>query len=383
MRTNRVRLWYRLHRWSSLICTLFLLVSCITGLPLIFHDEIDHLMHPGHSLLQTASGHASVSLQSLVKETERLHPGMHPMFVVLDEQQPTVHVTLSRTGNGDLSQRVIESYNAYTGARIDTDVPGQDFMDHVLKLHQELFADIPGELFLGVMAVVLLVSLISGAIVYGPFMRRLEFGTVRWNRSNGLPWFDVHNVLGIVTLCWMLLIAGTGLLNAISTPLFAAWRADRMAKTLTPYRDLPPVSETVSVDAVRAAAQLSLPDCKLTAIVYPHPLYSSPWHFLVYTEGRTPVTSRIFTPVLVDARTGHVTSSQQFPWYIHALEVSRPLHFGDYGGLPLKIIWAFLDIAFIAVLVSGLALWWKKRNGSQGVLDLGRDSNLNSEVSSS
>jgi len=383
MRTNRVRLWYRLHRWSSLICTLFLLVSCITGLPLIFHDEIDHLMHPGHSLLQTASGHASVSLQSLVKETERLHPGMHPMFVVLDEQQPTVHVTLSRTGNGDLSQRVIESYNAYTGARIDTDVPGQDFMDYVLKLHQELFADIPGELFLGVMAVVLLVSLISGAIVYGPFMRRLEFGTVRWNRSNGLPWFDVHNVLGIVTLCWMLLIAGTGLLNAISTPLFAAWRADRMAKTLTPYRDLPPVSETVSVDAVRAAAQLSLPDRKLTAIVYPHPLYSSPWHFLVYTEGRTPITSRIFTPVLVDARTGHVTSSQQFPWYIHALEVSRPLHFGDYGGLPLKIIWAFLDIAFIAVLVSGLALWWKKRNGSQGVLDLGRDSNLNSEVSSS
>jgi uncharacterized iron-regulated membrane protein len=382
MRTNRVRLWYRMHRWSSLICTLFLLVSCITGLPLIFHDEIDHLVHPEHSPLQAASANTSVSLQSLVEETERLHPDMHPMFVVLDEQQPTVHVTLSRTGNGDLSQRVIESYDARTGGRIDTDVPGQDFMDQVLKLHQELFAGTPGELFLGAMAIVLLVSLISGAIVYGPFMRRLEFGTVRWNRSNGLPWFDVHNVLGIVTLCWMLLIAGTGLLNAISTPLFAAWRADGMAKTLAPYRDLPPVSETVSVDAVRAAAQHALPDRKLTAIVYPHPLYSSPWHFLVYTEGRTPVTSKIFTPVLVDARTGLVTSSQQFPWYIHALEVSRPLHFGDYGGLPLKIIWALLDIAFIAVLISGLALWWKKRNISQGVLERRTEINRNLEVSS-
>lgn len=214
-------------------------------------------------------------------------------------------------------------------------------------------------------------------------MRRLEFGTVRWSRPNGLPWFDLHNVLGIVTLCWMLVIAGTGVLNAISTPLFAAWRADRSADKLAPYHDLPPVSEAVSVDVARASAQQALPDRKLTAIAYPHPLYSSPWHFLVYTKGRTPLTSRIFTPVMIDARTGLVTSSQQFPWYIHALEVSRPLHFGDYGGLPLKIIWAILDIAFIAVLASGLALWWKKRNVSPGGMDKSEENTHSSEVLSS
>jgi uncharacterized iron-regulated membrane protein len=39
-----------------------------------------------------------------------------------------------------------------------------------------------------------------------------------------------------------------------------------------------------------------------------------------------------------------------------ALLLSQPLHFGDYGGLPLKIIWALLDIATIIVLASGLYL---------------------------
>jgi uncharacterized iron-regulated membrane protein len=29
------------HTWSSLISTLFLLLLCVTGLPLIFHHEID------------------------------------------------------------------------------------------------------------------------------------------------------------------------------------------------------------------------------------------------------------------------------------------------------------------------------------------------------
>ena len=156
-----------------------------------------------------------------------------------------------------------------------------------------------------------------------------------------------------------------------------------MANTLAPYRDLPPVSEAASVDVARASAQQALPDRKLTAIVYPHPLYSSPWHFLVYTKGRTPLTSRIFTPVLVDVRSGLVTSSRQFPWYIHALEVSRPLHFGDYGGRPLKIIWAILDIAFIAVLASGLTLWWKKRNLSQERMDKREENTRSSEVLSS
>jgi uncharacterized iron-regulated membrane protein len=50
------------------------------------------------------------------------------------------------------------------------------------------------------------------------------------------------------------------------------------------------------------------------------------------------------------------------PWYLTALLVSQPLHFGDYGGMPMQIIWALLDIATIIVLGSGLYLWLKRGN---------------------
>lgn len=40
---------------------------------------------------------------------------------------------------------------------------------------------------------------------------------------------------------------------------------------------------------------------------------------------------------------------------------SQPLHFGDYAGLPLKILWALLDIAAIVVLASGVYLWLGRR----------------------
>ena len=43
------------------------------------------------------------------------------------------------------------------------------------------------------------------------------------------------------------------------------------------------------------------------------------------------------------------------------VQLSRPLHFGDYGGLPLKIIWVLLDLVTIFLLGSGLYLWLTRR----------------------
>ena len=35
-----VRSWYLIHKWTSLVCTVFLLVICITGLPLIWLADV-------------------------------------------------------------------------------------------------------------------------------------------------------------------------------------------------------------------------------------------------------------------------------------------------------------------------------------------------------
>ena len=84
-------------------------------------------------------------------------------------------------------------------------------------------------------------------------------------------------------------------------------------------------------------------------------------------RGAEPLTSRLLQPILVDAHSGQITAAPQLPWYLTALLVSQPLHFGDYGGLPLKIIWAVLDLITIVVLGSGLYLWWARRHVSAPV----------------
>ena len=100
---------------------------------------------------------------------------------------------------------------------------------------------------------------------------------------------------------------------------------------------------------------------QLGFVGFPGSRMSSPHHYAVFMRGTEPLTARLLKPVLVDAETGRVTDSRDMPWYMTALLLSQPLHFGDYGGMPLKILWAVLDVITIVVLGSGLYLWFRRR----------------------
>jgi uncharacterized iron-regulated membrane protein len=64
--------------------------------------------------------------------------------------------------------------------------------------------------------------------------------------------------------------------------------------------------------------------------------------------------------VLIDAQTTEITDRRALPWYLTALLVSQPLHFGNYGGAWMQFLWALLDLLTIIVLGSGLYLWFKR-----------------------
>ena len=95
-------------------------------------------------------------------------------------------------------------------------------------------------------------------------------------------------------------------------------------------------------------------------MAFPGTDFAGPHHYSVFLRGQTPLTTRLIEPVLIDVATGQIAAARRMPWYVTALLVSEPLHFGDYGGLPLKILWGLLDIITIVVLLSGLYLWWRK-----------------------
>src|SRR5262249_46351980 len=156
-----------------------------------------------------------------------------------------------------------------------------------------------------------------GVVVYGPFMRKLDFGTVRGNRSRRLKWLDLHNMIGVVTLAWALVVGTTGVINELSTPLFALWQQTDVKAMLDTMRGQPVATATefsspqAALDTVRAA----LPDMVATSVVFPGSPFGSPYHYVVWTKGKEPLTSRLFNPTLVDAHSGAFVAVVTMPWY--------------------------------------------------------------------
>jgi uncharacterized iron-regulated membrane protein len=354
------------HKWSSLVCTAFLLVICLSGLPLVFREEIADLLDDGLPYASVPAGTPNASLDRFAELSRKMYPNDIIVSIFVDDDEPKAVVFMAPSWdafNADRRTGHWIRFDSRTAQVLKQSKPlneeGQTFLGLMLNLHKDLFADLPGELFMGLMALLIVAAIVSGIAIYGPFMRKIDFGTVRANRSTRLKWLDLHNLIGVVTLAWGLAVGVTGVINELSTPLFALWQRPDVAAMLRPLqgKPVPAQSELSSPQAAFDKVQAALPTMIVSSIIYPGARFGSPYHYLIWTKGKEPLTSRLFSPVLVDARSGALASIVAMPWYLRALEVSRPLHFGDYGGMPLKIIWALLDIVTIAVLGSGLYLW--------------------------
>ena len=366
MTRTTLRRWSWVHKWTSVTCTAFLLLICITGLPLVFRDELGVLLDDSLPYASVPPETPNVNLDRIADISRKMYPGETILYIFSDDDEPKILVGMAKSWDefkqNVQSQHVIK-FDAHTAQVLKQSQPyraeGRSFLDIVLALHRDLFAGLPGELFLAAMALLFVMAIVSGVMVYAPFMRKTDFATVRADRSPRLKWLDLHNMLGVVTLAWMLVVGITGILNELAKPLFALWQQTDVVAMLAPMRGQPTPgtgelsSPQAAVDTVKAA----LPDMVSISLVYPGSPFGSPYHYLIWSKGREPLTSRLFSPALVDARSGKLTAIVRMPWYLRAVELSRPLHFGDYGGMPLKIIWALLDLVTIAVLGSGLYLW--------------------------
>lgn len=363
MKRSTIKAWFLIHKWSSIVSTLFLLMLCVTGLPLIFHDEIESL--GGDQAMMNMAGPPSATggqpLDRIVAQALRESGGGVPLFIGFSPDNPIITVTTGPAPDAPGSAMRLFSYNRSTGESVG-EIREEGVMHFLLQLHTDMFLGLPGMLFLGVMGVLFVLAIVSGLVLYAPFMRRLPFGTLRTSRSKRVSRLDQHNLLGVVTLGWALVVGLTGAINAFADPLTDNWREGEIARLIAKHQEdasLDP-AHYGSIDKAMAAAQAARPGLAPQFIGFPGGAWSSGRHYAIFFQGATPLTSHVLTPALVDAETGVLTDIRSMPMLNQALMLSKPLHFGDYGGIALKLLWAVMTLGTIWVLVTGLQLWLGK-----------------------
>lgn len=365
MKPGTMRAWTKVHTWSSLVCTIFMFVLCLTGLPLVFHDEIEAWGHDGP--VETWDPARLVTLDAATDAALARQPGQVPIYLSFDVDRPVVNITSGPTVDAAESAMAFQPIDRRTATPASGGEEG-GVMDTILQIHTDLLLGTGGMYFLGAMGLLFVVALVSGAVIYGPFARKAGFATVRHAKKTRTRWLDWHNMIGAVTLAWAAVVGFTGTVNTLSEPITAWWRADALAaltrgdgKTNVAYR-------TGTLGPAVANAMAAAPGMRPQFVAFPGAPFSSTDHYAVFLQGATPLTEKLLTPVLVDARTGAVDGVAPMPWYMKGLLLAQPLHFGDYGGLAMKIIWALLDLVTLIVLGSGIYLYFghEKRRRHDG-----------------
>jgi uncharacterized iron-regulated membrane protein len=363
---SRSKIWFLVHSWLALPIWFFVLIVCVTGTLAVVSTEIMWLINPEMRANKPSDDAQPLNYDQLMSAIQRDHPELrvsnltHPdgaYFAVNasvtypDGRSPTVYV------------------NPYTGA-LQGVSPAFDFPAFTRALHGWWLVPFTngfswGWYLVSFLGLPLLVSLITGLVVYKKFWKGFLKPTLRLNQGARVFWGDFHRLSGIWSIWFIAVIAITGvwfLIRAILYDNQISISSYSPVTSVIARADVPLVANgtpapMIPVEQAIAVVKQQVPDLDASYVSLPLNAYSPmevggrSWYPLMFqTATINPYTGQLISSHLLGDR-----NTLEF-----VTESMRPLHTGDFGGLWIKLIWAFFGLLLSMMVLSGLMIWSKR-----------------------
>ncbi len=357
--------WYRsnlwIHRWISLIVVIPFAILSITGVILIFHEEIDHALGYEPESSQVAPDLQRPFADSIAIAL-KTYPDEHVISTGYDaDHHPGILlIGLAKEGKGFNEARWLYA-DVPTATLIEQPNSRETLTGFLLELHANWFLGFIGQLIGALIAFLVFLSLISGLVIYAPYVKKFLFGIIRRRKGQRIFQLDLHNLIGSAVLGWALVVTITGFLLGFGTVAIGLWQVTELSAMQQQYHQAVHINPDISIDQVYAVAAKGAEGWHPTSVFYPTTEYSTQGHYMVLLQGSDGLNEKMLQVALVDASTGQLTTIEELPAYLKAILLSQPLHFGNYGGLPLKLLWTLCTLLTLFITVNGAWLWWARR----------------------
>lgn len=321
----------------------------MSGSMLVFSDEIDHWQH-GH-LFHVTPQAQRLPLQTLLQKAQQAVSGSPYIYFLRMPQQPGESLVMRAEYTAD--HKVYIYLNPYTGQVLHIRRNTGYFTGWLLYLHFSLLSGKTGAQIILVIGCLFFISLLTGIWIYRKSISKvLAFRLKPEWHNRKRRWRNLHRIIGVWALLFNLLIVITGVLIEL--------------KVVAARKKLLPVAFTgaaaIPYDRLLAKAQEQLPQLTVMGIRVPQKA-GDPVRYLGHTGGGA-LLGEYSSSVNFDAATGAVQKtvdirnaafSQRFDAAI------APLHFGNYGGIPVKIIYCLFALAPGLLSVSGFLIWYRRK----------------------
>lgn len=358
---------FNLHRYTGLAIGLLLVLSGLTGSLLVFREEIEGLVYPElmPKLIKAAPpglyNGERVSLQAVLETVGRAYPHDRPFSIRLPRTpQQTYMVRMND------SHDLVVYADPYSGKILGAHQQEDTFTGWIALLHTQLLSGEPGEIILGIGALLLICMGVTGIILWWPRNGKIAPGfkiqwSAHWKKVN----FDLHRASGIYAALFILITAFTGVSLVFNKSVVGFINA----VTQSPARPAPPLSgplrtgmPTPSLDELLQQANHVLPSAIITWINFPQ-TPQAPWVVRKKLPEESHPNGRNF--IYFDQYTGRVlqvenTATASLGTRIY--NVLYPIHIGVIGGTPTRILQVIVGLVPVVLFVTGFIMWKNRRN---------------------
>ena len=342
------------HSIMGLVAGAFLIMVGLTGSILVFFTEVNQTFHP--ELARVEVSPQRLSFDDLRDDIHRQLPD-HEIVGWPVSKNPTAAdvVRVRELGTDQVTWAFV---NPYTGKVQGRERWNRTVSGWLVELHYSLFLGTWGTVVMGFMAVLLMLLGISGVWLYRGFWK--NFLTLRWGRSARIFFSDLHKMTGITSVAFNLILGFTG----------AWWNLQSVPQLFT--RDEEPVrqkqrlyNDQISLDALVVSAKQALPglDVAETYLGFPR-AQGDPFSVSGRLPTANPFRSHYGSRVDFDSQSGAVLATHDIrksSWWSQFEDMMGPLHYGTFGGLPVKVLWCALGLAPGVLAVSGFLIWRSRR----------------------
>jgi len=198
------RVW-RWHFYAGLVCLPFLVMMAVTGALYLYKDPIESLVYGQLRFVQPASA-PSLDAESLVAKARQAEPGEPVRFVAPQQAGRSAEVGI-RTGGGTVSVYLDPSDGRVLG-RLRDDFKLMEVIRHV---HSLALAGPVANHWIEIVAGWAIVLVVSGIFLWWPRGQPGGVYSVRGSPARRLWWRDAHAVTGVTAAAAILFLAVTGM----------------------------------------------------------------------------------------------------------------------------------------------------------------------------
>lgn len=356
----------KVHLYLGLASAGLLILVSLTGSIIVFEEELDRALHPSFFSINAGTHEESdeIPYSRAIELVEATRPGIEALSIDF-RHEPSGPWIINATDHeaADVAGARREfSVDPHIG-RVIGERSQLNFMSVIWQLHVDLMIGSIGGTIVGVSAIILTISIITGLVLWWPKRGKVKQAfTIKRNASAHRLNIDIHRVTGIYLLVPLFVASFTGIVITWPQYTFPA---------LKPFLEIPEydmpearkidLSRDIGIDAVEPIARKYVQTGQLRNLSLPSQFDFYLASFRSFENGHPRGRSYVYLyPDTGEVHHWTETRSNKLGYQIR-WEWLLPTHSGDILGVPGKIAILLAGLTPLIFTITGVAIWWKKR----------------------